>query len=237
MLYSEEKLREYLKWDIATWQRALYHWDAVLERHLEAGASARVGGLTALEVGARDGGLTLWLCEKGIGAEVVCSDLPGPTEHAYELHRRYGVSPQVEYRILDACDLDVPDESFDVVMLKSVLGGIGEAGGYAAIEQAMSELWRVLRPDGLLLFAENQLGSQLHQLGRRAARNWGGRWYYLSLTELDGLLSRYATSQVKTYGYFSCVKNDFAPFAAMDRLVCRTSCSPRHYMAYGHAVK
>jgi SAM-dependent methyltransferase len=230
--YSREHIRDYLQWDIDTWKHALYHWDAVLERYQ---TPEKGGVLEALDLGARDGGLSLYLAEKGM--RVVCSDLQGPTSAARALHERYGVSDRVEYQAVNATDIPFEDERFDVVVFKSILGGIGTSLNYAAMQTAMREIYRVLRPGGLLLFAENQRGSRFHQQARRLFVPWGKTWYYVTSQELAELLSIFASCEIGTYGFFSCVKKDFAPFVALDRLICRSSNSPRHYMAFGHALK
>jgi SAM-dependent methyltransferase len=192
-------------------------------------------GLEALDLGARDGGLSLYLAEKGM--RVVCSDLQGPTPAARTLHERYGVGDLVEYRTVNAADMPFGDGRFDVVVFKSILGGIGTSLNYAAIQAAMGEICRVLKPGGLLLFAENQRGSRFHQRARSLFVPWGNTWYYVASQELVELLSVFGSCEIRTYGFFSCIKKDFAPFVALDRLVCRSRNSPRHYMAFGHALK
>jgi 2-polyprenyl-3-methyl-5-hydroxy-6-metoxy-1,4-benzoquinol methylase len=230
LAYSTEQLREYLEWDVATWQQALLFWDQVLAAEPRDATKLRV-----LEVGARNGGLSLWLAQKGYS--VVCSDLYEPDDQAKNLHAKHQISTHIQYRALDATALDEPDASYDIVLFKSVLGGIGMNNNRTAISQAMSELYRVLKPGGLLLFAENQQGSRLHQLGRQRFKSWGNQWCYLTLAELTNLLQPYREHSLKSYGYLACAANDFAPFVALDRLICKTTLSPNHYMAYGHARK
>jgi SAM-dependent methyltransferase len=228
--YSRERLRDYLQWDIDTWKHALYHWDVVLEHHLPGPNCGK-----ALDLGARDGGLSLYLAEKGF--RVVCSDLQGPTDNARKLHAEYGFEDRVTYQAINATDIPFEDERFDVVIFKSVLGGIGTFLDYAAIQTAIREVYRVLKPGGLLLFAENQLGSRFHQKARSLFVPWGKRWYYVSLQEIEDLLVDFSSCETGTYGFLSCIRKDFGPFVALDRLICRSSRSPRQYMAYGHAIK
>jgi SAM-dependent methyltransferase len=244
--YSREQLRDCLQWDISTWKHGIYYWDAILERHRPGGLERHPpGGLEvrppggpepqALELGARDGGLSLYLARKGM--RVVCSDLQGPSQFARELHARHGVSGLVSYEAVNATDIPFEEGRFDVVVFKSILGGIGSSLNYGAIQAALGEMWRVLKPGGLLLFAENQRGSSFHQKARRLFVPWGKTWYYPSMAELEELLAVFSRSEIRSYGFLSCVKKDFPPFVAFDRLVCRSSSSPRHYMAFGHAVR
>jgi SAM-dependent methyltransferase len=228
--YSRAHLKDYLQWDIDTWKHALYHWDVVLEHHLPGPGCGE-----ALDLGARDGGLSLYLAEKGF--RVVCSDLRGPTDDARKLHARYGLADRVTYQAINATDIPFGDERFDVVIFKSVLGGVGTSLDYSAMQVATREVCRVLKPGGLLLFAENQLGSRFHQKARSLFVPWGKYWYYVSLQEIEDLLADFSSYEARTYGFLSCIRKDFAPFVALDRLICRSPRSSRHYMAYGHAVK
>ena len=228
MDYSRKQLEEYLEWDIDTWKHALKYWDTVLEsRPLQ---SAR-----ALELGARNGGLSLYLAHKGMS--VVCSDLGGPSPQAHDLFAQHGLTERVSFESIDATAIPYKDDSFDIVIFKSVLGGVGMACGFTGIEQAMREMHRVLKPGGLLLFAENQAGSFIHRQARRRFVQWGRLWLYPTLSQIEELLGSFGKSEIRTYGFFSCFKKGFAPFVACDRVVCRSLKSSNHYMAYGYARK
>lgn len=226
--YNQKQLSEYLQWDVMTWQKALLHWDCVL-------AKKDLSCLKALELGARDGGLSLYLAQKGVS--VVCSDLFGPTKQAHELHKKHGLSHLVEYGAIDATTIPADNASFDIVVFKSILGGIGMAAGMKSIKAALQEIYRVLKPGGILLFCENLKGSIFHQFARRSFVSWGKTWYYPSIVEMEGLLRVFAEFQIGTYGFLSCVKKDFAPLVDADKLICRSSRSKNHYMAFGHATK
>jgi SAM-dependent methyltransferase len=237
--YSKKDLKLYLKWDISSWQPALVCWDQVLESNFESNE-----GLRALEIGAGGGGLSLWLAEKGFYVD--CTDIID-LEEAKKLHADYNINNRITYSRQDATELKVPDDSFDVVLFRSVLGDIGSKDNYGKIEKAMSELYRVLKPSGLLLFAENHRGTWLHQLGRKRKNKkseWSD-WHFMSSPELRELLEPYTQPDLRTYGFFACVAcnedsllHPLYPFLSdLDRLVCRTPHSNSHYVVYGSAKK
>ncbi|MCL1879050.1 MAG: class I SAM-dependent methyltransferase [Actinomycetia bacterium] len=228
MSYSFEQLQVYLQWDISTWQRALVFWDEIL-------AENPASDTHVLELGTGDGGLTLYLAEKGM--DVVCSDVQGPNPAAYALIQQNNLSAQVSFAVVDATAIDFADNSFQFVLFKSVLGGVGMTYAWPGIEQVIREIHRVLKPGGWLLFAENLAGSAFHRRARRMFMPWGKTWLYPSLDQLETLLAVFAESEIKTYGFFSCIKKDFAPLVFADQLICRSNKASSHYMAYGYARK
>ncbi len=154
-----------LQWEVRSWSRALDHW----ERHLPTHRPAQ-----ALAVGERGGGLSLWLAAKGF--EVVCTDLHPfpPTTRA--LHERCAVAHRITYEQADVKELPYRDGIFDVVTWKSVIGALGSKEEQAL---AIREMHRVLKPGGVLLFAENTLGTPLHRALRKHFVAWENYWRYL----------------------------------------------------------
>ena len=62
----DEMIRDILQWDVKSWSKALHYWDN------------RVNWDTvenALELGAKKGGLSLWLAQKGV--QTVLPTRPG----------------------------------------------------------------------------------------------------------------------------------------------------------------
>jgi SAM-dependent methyltransferase len=182
-------LKDCLQWDVKTWAAALRFWRPALSTLDDA---------QVLDLGARDGGLSLYFAL--LGHHVVCSDLRGPSADARALHQRYGINGRVRYAAVDATRIAFPDNCFDVVCFKSVLGGVGHGGRYDRQQQAAAEMHRVLRKGGLLLFAENSTGSHMHQFLRRRFVKWAQGWRYLALTEVADLFAPFTTIRTECHG-------------------------------------
>ena len=155
-------IRAAIGWDVRNWARALTLW----QREIDLRRPRR-----ALALGEHEGGLSLWLASRGI--DVVCTDVDDSFETgARALHRRFGVADHVTYDVQDATAISQPDGSFDLVVVKSVLGALRTK---VRQRQAIDEICRVLAPGGLFLFAENLVGSTAHAALRSRIRPLAGR--------------------------------------------------------------
>jgi len=191
-MLTREVLRDIVEWDVPTWKRALSFW----EQH-----ASDLTGTRVLEIGARNGGLSLYFALKG--CRVACSDLTGPTPKAVELHRKHRVSQNITYKNIDATAMAFEDGLFDLVCFKSILGGIGRNDNYQNQRRAVCEMHRVLKPGGLLLFAENARASRLHACLRSRLVRWGKSWRYVSLEEIHDLFAPFDQVELASYGFFA----------------------------------
>lgn len=193
---SAETLKDILQWNIAGWSPVIEYWSEVL--------NTRPRPLRVLELGARDGGISLFFASQG--CEVICSDIRPPSDAAKALHLKHSVENKIEYATLDATRIDLPSAGFDVVAFKSVLGGIAFHQGFDGQKRAIVEIMRVLRPGGHLLFAENLCGTIFHRALRKAfIRNRGpeGTWIYPSLTDFRSLLQPFSLVEYRVSGVLS----------------------------------
>lgn len=205
-------------------------WDAAIER-------TTLDSAVALELGARDGGLSLYLARKGF--HVTCSDLNGPTERAYRTHRAHGVADRIEYRTIDASAIPFPDNSLECVAFKSVLGGVGTRGNPGGPREAVSEIWRVLKPGGLLLFAENAEGSPLHAFFRRF-QPWSHYWTYPSTRQMREFCVNFRHLDCRTAGFLSAFGRSESQRTALrrvDRVLEPFVPASMRYCMYGFARK
>jgi len=215
-MINNKLLNEYIQWDVATWSVALRCWDDFLE-----GVSVN----TALELGARDGGLSLWLAQKGMN--VLCTDLADDFTTARKLHQKYGVQHLVTYEAMDATLIPYEDH-FDLIVFKSILGGVGYNDNLIKQKNAFDSIYNALRPGGVLLFADNLVASPLHSFLRRKFIRWGSSWRYVTLAEMNSFLSAFSDSSINSTGFsatFGRSENQRRILNVLDRLFFQSDCS------------
>lgn len=191
MRYSSSLIKDIIAWDISTWKSAIYLWDRLFPE---------MSGKLVLDIGARDGGLSLYFALKG--CNVVCSEMHSPNEKALRLHEDYRVSDRISYKMIDATAIDCSENCFDFVCMKSVMPSIGY-GGRANQQKAMREIYRVLKPGGSLLFAENLAATRVHTYFRSRFTNWGDKVRYIHLAELPEMLSDFSTVRFTAHGFLA----------------------------------
>mgnify|MGYP003393389672 CR=1 FL=1 len=219
-------LRDIIQWDVRTWQRALPLWQRQID-----GTRPR----KALAIGERDGGLSLWLASQGI--EVLCTDLRELSPGTMELHARHGVKAMVTYGTEDATQLSLSDASVDLVIFKSVIGALGSKERQAA---AIHEFHRVLRPGGLLLFAENLAGTRLHAWLRKRYVRWSTYWHYLRMPEDLDLFAPFERTVWYTTGLFANLGRNEGQrdlLARCEAWICKWTPASWNYMVYGASKK
>jgi len=228
-MISNKLLKEYLQWDVATWSVALRCWEDFLE-----GMPVK----TALELGARDGGLSLWMAQKGMN--VLCTDLTDDFKNAQELHGKYGVRHLVNYEMMDATQIPFQNH-FDLVVFKSILGGVGYNDNFSQQKRAFESIYNALRPGGVLLFADNLVASPFHGFLRRRFIRWGSSWRYVTLTEMNSFLSPFSDSSIKSTGFcaaFGRSEKQRSMLHFFDRFLFNPLVPHDwNYLVYGHAVK
>ena len=188
IIYTSELKADILGWDQRNWFTFLEFSQRFLEE------SPR--GQRAIEVGARRGGLSLFLALQGYA--VVCSDLYNPESLARETHRKYGVTGNITYAAVDILNAPYPDHSFDIVMFKSVLGYLKTLEKQ---RHAVKELHRILKPGGRLLFAENAVGSRLHQYLRSKFITRTPHWRFVTGDEVKEMSSIFSQVIIDRFGF------------------------------------
>jgi ubiquinone/menaquinone biosynthesis C-methylase UbiE len=191
----------------------------------------------ALEIGGRRGGLSLYLAHE-LSLPTICSDLYNPAEKALDLHAKFDVNNLIKYDEQNCLNLSYSDCSFDVIIFKSVIGALGSPG---AQQRAISEIYRCLKPGGVLLFAENAKSTWFHNLLRKTVNEWSANyWYYPSLNEMKSYLSKFSKVEINSNGLIAVFfKNSYLKMIAEKLDIFLVSISPAkfHYVVFGIAVK
>jgi SAM-dependent methyltransferase len=191
-----------------------------------------------LELGGRDGGLSLWLAHKNM--HVICSDVDDNRARAEQYHQKHAFPGSIEYAVIDA--LDIPYENqFDLIAFKSVLGGVGRDGRKDRQQQAVDQMYKALKPGGQLLFMENLVASPLHSFVRRKFVRWGNSWRYVTLTEMREFLSKFKNVRMGTTGVlgtFGRTERQRDALARVDQaLLNRLTPARWQYLVFGIAEK
>lgn len=226
---EQQLLDDIIQWDVKAWSRALHFWENKVEWNAIH---------NALELGAREGGLSLWLAMKG--KEVTCSDFKDTLITASPLHQKYSTQQKITYTDIDASNIPF-ENHFDLVVFKSIIGGIGHGGNYEKQKKVFHEIYKALKPGGKLLFAENLTGSSLHRHLRKKYVKWASDWRYISLRETSELMKEFKNVTLKTSGILGTMGRNEKQrnlLTTIDHILLNTIC-PRtwKYFCYGIAEK
>lgn len=226
MIFSKKELKDIFEWDVDNWSKALDFWKL---------DELQITDMKVLTIGERNGGLTLLFSL--MNGKVTSTDLNGITNKGKELHKSYKVDNKVEYKNADILKLPYENNYFDIVSFKSVLGGLRDRNKQTI---AVDEIYRVLKPGGILYFAENLKASKLHQLLRKKFVNWGDSWLYLDYDEKEILFSKFKTKDFSSYGflaifgYFKIIKSILS---YIDQFINPIISSNKRYILFGKCIK
>lgn len=221
--------KDIIQWDVRSWSKALAYWDENIDWN---------NVQKTLELGGHEGGLSLWMALKG--KSVICSDLENVKSSAEPIHTKYKVNDLITYQDIDAANIPY-ENHFDIIVFKSIIGGIGRNDNYDIQERVFKEIHKALKPGGKLLFAENLIASSLHQKLRKKFVKWGSAWRYVSLDEIKDFLSDFSAVEIKTTGVmatFGRNENQRNMFSKLDELILnKISPNKWKYITYGIAEK
>ena len=230
MIKEAPPLVDILNWDISNWSEAFTFWDHRI--------SFIPGNLKCLELGSREGGLSLWLAAKG--HHVICTDLNGDFTKAQALHKRYHVSHLVNYQNIDTTNIPYENE-FDVVVFKSMLGAVGIQEGKELQRKAISEIWKAMKPGGIFLFAENLRSTRLHNYLRTKFTSWGEAWRYINREEMEEFLHEFRDIEMHSNGFLGTLgrnENQRSILGNFDRIMFDKIVPANwKYILYGYAIK
>ena len=93
---------------------------------------------------------------------------------------------------------------FDIVLFKSMLGGIGKNNQKEQQARTVREIYKSLKPGGELFFAENLVASPLHTYARKRFMKREKTWRYVSIAEMHSFLSDFACVDTAVTGCTGC---------------------------------
>lgn len=218
-----ESLREIIGWDIVNWSRALPFWSSYTDLQQRNAYCLELGCGT-------NSSLTLWLAL--LGNRMLCTDFGGVSDKIKDTHRRHSVDSMVSYADVDARAIPYRNE-FDVVVFKSMLGGI--VGDPESARRIVSGIHQALKPGGLLLIVENLKSTRVHQWGRQRCAAGSKGWWYFSRAELEYMLNPFESFEIETFGFLGCFgrsETQRTILGAADRLILdRVIPAGWHYVA------
>lgn len=219
-------IKKIIVWDVANWSRALKFW--------EKNCLISNKGYTCLELGSSKGGLSLWLALKG--NNVYCTDLNGPEKAAHDIHKEYNCTSRISYGSVDA--MHIPYENhFDIIVFKSIIGGIS-FHDQKNKRLILNQIYKALKPNGTLLFAENLESTFFHRFFRKKFGTRG--WNYLTIDEIDDVFSDFKHVNYTTTGFLGCFgRNEWQRnfLGEIDRVLDYIIPFKSRYIIMGQAVK
>lgn len=226
---KQAEIKDIIQWDLKTWSRSLYYWDKQVDwKNVNS----------CLEIGGREGGLSLWLALKG--KKVICSDLYDVKSLAEKLHIKHKVTSLVSYQSIDATNIPY-ENAFDVIVFKSILASVGANNDIEKQKKVFQGAYKALKPGGYLLFAENLVASPVHRFLRKKFTEWGSSCRYITIKEVEDFLVDYSGVEIKTTGVLATLgrnEKQRNALSTMDNIVFN-KISPKnwHYVTYGIARK
>ena len=153
-------------------------------------------GKNILELGSKNASLSLWAVEKG--GLVTCSDIVG-IENYFSKKFIYIKKGSIRYEIIDALDIGLK-ETYDFILFKSMLGGIGRIGSEKLQMDVMRQVHKSLKKGGEVLFIENMRGTFIHQMYRKRYGATRNDWSYPSFSDFIKMSKIFSKVKYETFG-------------------------------------
>ena len=134
-------------------------------------AAANLNNATALHVGCGTSMLGLHLVESGLCTSVLNTDT-SPTAVS-EMQAAHPQHPHCSWQVDDCTASALLPDSFDVIVDKGTMDALGfGVGGATRCQQMVSEMYRLLRPQGFLI----QVTDEPPERGRAQVLEAGAPW-------------------------------------------------------------
>ncbi len=120
------------------------------------------------------------------------------------------------------------------------MGGVSSDNKDALKKAVIDEIYKSLKPNGKLLFAENLEASKLHKFLRKKFIKWGSRWNYLKYDEIESIFSSFDIVDYKTVGFlgaFGRTEKQRQFLGKIDSIFDKFIPEHNRYIVYGVAEK
>jgi SAM-dependent methyltransferase len=172
------------------------------------------------------------------GFEVIWSDLENPESTAKGLHKEHH-DLSIRYAAINATEIPY-EEEFDIIVFKSILGGISRNGHDELKKEVIDQIYKALKKGGQLLFAENLQASSVHQFFRKKFVKWGAEWNYLRAEEIDPLFADFSHFEYQSKGFlaaFGRSESQRKLLGKIDGTLDPLLSTQQHYLVFGVATK
>ena len=131
-----------------------------------------------------------------------------------DVHLEYPFSGKIKYGKIDVLNIDpIYKDRFDLIVFKSVIGGLNGFDHKKNAEEVISQIYDCLNHNGYLFFAENLVSTRFHMYIRNKY-GWGKNkkgWNYYKIDELTSAIKkRFTKFSYETKGFLGCFgRNEF----------------------------
>jgi len=149
------------------------------EEHYQAWLRRRCPGAKALDYCCGNGENAIFMAK--CGADVIGIDIsPEGVENARLNAIEEGVDPTCKFEVMDGEAMTIADNTFDIIIAYGVLHHLD-------FDNAMSELSRVLKPDGEIIAIESLRHNPIFHLYRKMTMHLRTRWEFEHILTVDHL--------------------------------------------------
>ena len=196
---NSELINQAIGWDIVNWGQSL----KFLNKNIELD---RINNALEIGVGSDSGGISIYLASKNIN--VLCTDYKDVNNSVIDIHRNYPFANLIEYGDMDILNINpMYKNKFDLVVFKSVLGGLDGNNHIRIAEKAIENLYECLNENGYLFFSENLAATRFHMYIRNNF-GWGRNnrgWNYYKIEELiSAINNKFEDFIYETKGFIGC---------------------------------
>ena len=188
-------INDSIGWDIENWKKSI----SFFKKHIKFDKSMQI---LELGTGASSGGYSHFFASNGF--DVVCSDFPKVYENAKAFHKKACLEQYISYESINALDIPYNDK-FDIIVFKSLLGGIGRWGDTRKFEDVIKSIYDALKPKGYMIFAENLKATFFHEIFRNKFGNGRKGWTYINIKDYEKIVKKFFSFyKFDTTGFLGC---------------------------------